>query len=234
MTLQDASFYEIPFKYVTDKVKPKRDLNNRETYRVRWWIHAEPRPELRRKLRNIKRYIVTPAVSKFRLFAWLDPAIIPDHALFAFLRDDDYFFGVLHSRVHELWARAQGTQVREVESGFRYTPNSTFETFPFPWAPGTEPKDNVRVNAIGAAAKELVTRRNAWLNVSGVTPEELKLRTLTSLYNEHPQWLQNIHLGLDVAVCAAYGWPRDIGDNEILERLLMLNQSRAAQPSFLA
>lgn len=49
-----------------------------------------------------------------------------DHRL---RRDDDYFFGVLHSSIHELWARAQGTQLREVESGLRYTPSSTFDTF---------------------------------------------------------------------------------------------------------
>jgi hypothetical protein len=41
MTLQDASFYELPFKYVTQHVREKRSLNNRELYRTRWWIHAE-------------------------------------------------------------------------------------------------------------------------------------------------------------------------------------------------
>jgi hypothetical protein len=46
--------------------------------------------------------------------------------------DDDYFFGVLQSRVHELWAPSTGTQLREVESGFRYTPSTCFDTFPFP------------------------------------------------------------------------------------------------------
>ena len=47
-------------------------------------------------------------------------------------RDDDHTFGILHSRVHELWARGTGTQLREVESGFRYTPTTRFETFPVP------------------------------------------------------------------------------------------------------
>ncbi len=233
-TLQNASFYEMPFKYVTQQVREKRSLNNRELYRTRWWIHAEPRPEMRKSLVSLERYIATTRHSKHRLFAWKTKGVLPDSALIVFARSDDYFFGILHSRAHELWSRAQGTQVREVESGFRYTPNSTFETFPFPWAPGTEPTEDVRVMAIAAAAKELAMRRDAWLNVSGATPEELKLRTLTALYNEYPQWLKNIHLSLDVAVCAAYGWSGDIGDNEILERLLTLNQSRAAQPSFLA
>ena len=82
----------------------------------------------------------------------------PDKTIYAFACDDDYFFGVLQSRIHEVWARAQGTQVRERESGFRYTPTTCFETFPFP-----EPTDAQR-EAIAAAAKELDTLRNNWLN----------------------------------------------------------------------
>ena len=87
---------------------------------------------------------------------------LPDHQLIVFARDDDYFFGVLQSRVHEVWARRQGTQLREVESGFRYTPTTTFETFPFPWPPGREPADDPRVEAIAEAARELVEKRDRW------------------------------------------------------------------------
>ena len=61
--------------------------------------------------------------------------MLPDSQVIVFARDDDYSFGVLHSSVHELWARGMGTQLREVESGFRYTPTTTFETFPLPAAP---------------------------------------------------------------------------------------------------
>ena len=81
--------------------------------------------------------------------------MLPDHAVFVFAREDNYFFGVLQSRIHEVWARAQGTQLREVESGFRYTPSSTFETFPFPWPPGRESKSSRLVEAIAEAAREL-------------------------------------------------------------------------------
>jgi hypothetical protein len=68
-------------------------------------------------------------------------------------------FGVLQSHQHEVCARAQGTQLREVESGFRYTPTSTFETFFFPWPPGHEPQDSPPVEAIAEAARELVEKR---------------------------------------------------------------------------
>jgi len=174
------------------------------------------------------RYIVTPRHSRHRIFEWEPPEIVPDSALVVFARDDDYFFGVLHSKIHELWARRKGTQVREVESGFRYTPTSTFQTFPFPRPPGTEPTDDSRFEAVAAAARQLVTKRDAWLNPAGASATELKKRTLTNLYNQNPTWLQDAHRALDEAVFAAYGWPQNISDQEILTRLLQLNVQRSA------
>jgi hypothetical protein len=58
---------------------------------------------------------------------------------------------------------------------------------------------------------------------------DVKNRTLTNLYNERPTWLDNAHRKLDEAVFAAYGWPADLTREEVLERLLALNQERAAQ-----
>jgi MmeI, C-terminal domain len=73
----------------------------------------------------------------------------------------------------------------------------------------------------------LVEKRDAWLNPAGASPQELKKRTLTNLYNQRPQWLEDAHRALDKAVLAAYGWPEAITDTEILERLLALNLVRA-------
>jgi hypothetical protein len=154
--------------------------------------------------------------------------VVPDQQLIVFAREDDYFFGVLHSKVHELWARRQGTQLREVESGSRYTPTTCFETFPFPWPPGKEPVDDPRVQAIAAAAKDLVEKRDRWLNPEGASEAELKKRTLTNLYNQRPTWLGLAHKKLDQAVLDAYAWPHDLTDDQILERLLALNLQRAS------
>ena len=54
-------------------------------------------------------------------------------------------------------------------------------------------------------------------------------RTLTNLYNQRPTWLANAHATLDAAVADAYGWPADLPNQEILERLLALNPERAAK-----
>ena len=228
MPEEEAALYEMPFEYLREQVWAKRLENNRESYRVKWWIHGEPRTDYRSAIARLNRYIITTRVSKHRLFVWLGTETVPDSATFAFARSDDYFFGVLHSRIHELWARAQGTQLREVESGFRYTPTSTFETFPFPWPPGKEPQDSPQVKAIAEAARELVRQRDNWLNPPDAAPEALAKLTLTNLYNKRPTWLENAHRKLDEAVFAAYGWPAALTDAELLERLLDLNRERAA------
>ena len=57
----------------------------------------------------------------------------------------------------------------------------------------------------------------------------LKDRTLTKLYNERPAWLDLAHKKLDAAVADAYGFPADLSDEQILEKLLALNLARAAE-----
>ncbi len=228
----EAALFEGPFELVRKRVKPFRDKNRDAQRRENWWRLGRSGSDLKVATQGLARVIVTPRVSKHRLFVWYRPEVVPDSGVCVFARDDDYFFGVLHSRIHEIWARQTGTQLREVESGFRYTPTSTFETFPLPWPPGQEPKDDPRVKAIAEAARELVQLRNKWLHPRGAPEDELKKRTLTSLYNEKPAWLAHAHARLDAAVFAAYGWPANLTNQEILERLLQLNHQRAAsQPA---
>ena len=219
MTEGAAALYEKPFEYVKNKVLPMRREVRRKAHRERWWLFGDARPGMRSALANLGRYVASPILAKHRLFVWLDADVLPDHQLCVFARDDDYFFGVLQSRAHEVWALAQGTQL---ESRPRYTPTTCFETFPFP-----EPTAAHRL-AIGDAAADLNKQRENYLNPAEgeVGPAELKKRTLTNLYNERPTWLDLAHKKLDVAVFAAYGWPAALTDQEILARLLALNLSR--------
>lgn len=134
----------------------------------------------------------------------------------------------------------------------RYNSTLTFETFPFPEGltpniPAADYAADPRAQAIAQAARRLNELRENWLNppewvryepevvpgypdrlvpVDDKAAALLKKRTLTNLYNERPAWLANVHRDLDAAVAAAYGWPADLGDDEILRRLLALNLER--------
>jgi hypothetical protein len=181
---------------------------------------------MRQALTGLSRYIGTSMVSRHRVFSWIDGDVLSENTVIVFPRDDDYFFGVLHSRIHTLWAAAAGTQLREVQSGLRYTPTTCFETFPFP-----EPTGEQR-EAIANAAYELNQLRENWLNPTdmfgnpALNADQLRRRTLTNLYNDYPTWLCDAHAKMDAAVADAYGWPADLSDGEVLERLLELNLSR--------
>ena len=224
ISVEESALYEAPFEYVNTHVKPRRKSSRSKVFR--WWLHERPRPALRSALRGLKRYIATPTTSKYRLFIWLNVEVFSDNSVIAVARDDDYTFGVLHSRIHETWGLRMGTQL---ETRPRYTPTSTFETFPFP-----RPTDAQR-QAIAHAARELNRLREGWLNpVDGegnpaIFGVDLRRRTLTNLYNDYDNhtWLVNAHDNLNTAVAAAYGWDADITDDAILERLLALNLERA-------
>ncbi|MHA7773330.1 class I SAM-dependent DNA methyltransferase [Roseibium sp. M-1] len=254
MAEPDAALYERPFEYIKDNVLPIRVNNKRDTYRQFWWRHVEPRQGLFGALNRISRFIGTPRISKHRVFVWLEPAISPDCQIIALAREDDTTFGIVHSRFHELWSLRMGTSL---EDRPRYTPTTTFETFPFPDGltpdlPAVRYASDPRAIAIAKAAQKLNVLRENWLNpsdlvrrepevvsgyperilpVNDAAAEKLKKRTLTNLYNDCPTWLEHAHRELDAAVAAAYGWPADLSDDEVLERLFALNQLRAAQQS---
>jgi len=151
--LEQAALYEALFKLIEERVLPRYGQS-----RLKWWQHERPRPGLIAAAARLSRYIATVRHSKHRIFVWLESSILPDSALGIFAVEDDYFMGLIQSRLHSAWSLSQGTQVRERESGFRYTPTTCFETFPFP-----QPTDHQRA-AIAAPAKELDALRNNWLN----------------------------------------------------------------------
>lgn len=253
MSEVEASLFEAPFKYAAMHVKPARVARQARGYAKSWWQHERARPEMWERLEPLPRFIVTPTVAKHRLFAWMTHPTCPDHQLIATARDDDTTFGILHARFHETWSLRLGTWLGKGNDP-RYTPSTTFETFPFPSGltpniPAVDYADDPRAVAIAEAARKLNEYRETWLNppdwvvrvpevVAGFPdrllprdPESAKAlakRTLTNLYNERPAWLANAHAELDAAVAAAYGWPADITEDEALERLLMLNHERAA------
>jgi type II restriction/modification system DNA methylase subunit YeeA len=252
-TEAEAAAYERPFEYVRSHVFSARSAPRRG--RHEWWLHERPRPDMREATAPLSRFIVTTRVSKHRLFTWVQAPTLPDSRLVVFAREDDYAFGVLHSRVHECWSIQTGGW-HGVGNDPQYTPSVSFETFPFPWPLNTAdraltPEQAAHRDAIASAAQRLNESRARWLNPPelvreepDVVPElprrlvpvdeaaaiELQKRTLTSLYNARPAWLDNLHRDLDRAVFAAYAWPEppeELPEAEVLGRLLALNQDRS-------
>ena len=168
LPLDQAAKYANPFAVILERVKPQRDANRDKWLKQNWWRPQRMRPEMRSAIQPLARFIVTPTTSKHRVFIWLAHPVLPDHKLIVIARADDASFGILHSRHHELWAKAIGTQLRERESGLNYNIETSFETFPFPrLTPAQE-------TAIAAASKELDELRERWLN----PPEWTETRVL--------------------------------------------------------
>jgi type II restriction/modification system DNA methylase subunit YeeA len=248
-----AALYEAPFAHVARVVRSRREGLREVTADQYWWLHQRPRPEMRQALSPLSRYIATPRVAKHRIFVWQDRSVLPDSRLVVVARGDDTSFGILHSRFHELWTLRLGGW-HGVGNDPQYTPSLGYATFPFPDGltpniPAAGYANDLRGIAIAEAAKKLNELRETWLNppdlvervpevVPGypdrIVPKDdkasaiLKKRTLTNLYNERPAWLDHAHRELDEAVAAAYGWPANLADEEILQRLFKLNQERAA------
>ena len=251
MSVGDAALYEEPFRWVKEHVWPTWDKQREAGRRAQWWLHYRPRPNMWAALAGRSRCIATPTVAKHRVFSWLDARICPDHQLIVIARDDDTTFGILHSRFHEIWSLRLGTSVGKGNDP-RYTPTTTFETFPFPAGltpavPASDYAADPRAMAIALKARRLVERRDRWLNPSEwvewvaepvpgypkrpvprneTAATALKKRTLTNLYNARPQWLDDAHAALDSAVADAYGWRADITDDDVRCELLELNLYR--------
>jgi len=132
----------------------------------------------------------------------------------AFAFEDDYRMGVLLSRIHHEWARGQASTLRV---DIRYTPTSSFETFPWPLARKSDIED------VADLARAIVALRGQIC-----TEHEIGL---TRLYNQADDGayrpLQDLHRGLDEAVAAAYGWPASAAHDSADSNRLLLELNRA-------
>ncbi len=227
---------ELPTIYqrLLERVKPERDSNNRSIYRQLWWIFGEPRAEFRPALMGVDRYVVTAVTAKHRMFVFLESDVLPDDALMVFASSDAFVLGVLSSRAHVLWTARNGATL---EDRPRYIKSTCFDTFPFP---ACKKPQLVHIRALGEeldAHRKRQQAKHPGLTLTGMYNVLAKLRggeTLTAKEKSiHEQGLcsvlKHIHDRLDVAVAEAYGWPNDMTDERIIERLVDLNATRAAE-----
>jgi hypothetical protein len=224
------------YQWVLERVKPERDLNNRATYAQNWWIFGEPRKDLRPALDGLTRFIATVETSKHRFFVFLGQEILPDNMLVNFGLPDGFFLGVLSSLIHVTWSLAAGGR-QGVGNDPRYTKSRCFDTFPFP-----DCDEAARASIRELAEKLDATRKQRQALHPGLTLTDLynvveKLRTGETLNakdrstNEQglAEVVLQLHQELDRAVLAAYGWPQDLPEQDVLGRLLALNKQRRAE-----
>jgi len=243
------------YQWVSDRVKPERDAKGHSKdgagYAKLWWLFGKPRQELRKALAGLPRYIATVETAKHRVFVFLDQSILPDNKLVAIASDDPFVLGVLSSRVHVTWSLAAGGWLG-VGNDPVYAKSRCFEPFPFPncddvgAAPCGRPFEGAHAGAplrerIRLLAEQLDAHRkrqqslHPGLTLTGMYNVLEKLRSGEALTAKekgiHEQGLvavlRQLHDDLDAAVAEAYGWPADLTDEEILERLVALNRERA-------
>ncbi|SFF32162.1 class I SAM-dependent DNA methyltransferase [Spirosoma endophyticum] len=228
------------YQHIYNTVKPQRDEVRREATKNRWWVFAEPRSTFRPAIRDLTRYIATVYVAKHRVFIFLESSVLPDDAIIGIGLDDAYHLGVLSSRIHVIWAIAAGSDLGGNTP--RYNNSRCFDPFPFPDA---SPAQQSRIRELAEQLDAHRKRQQAQHTTLTLTDlynvvEKIRIgEPLTAkdqLINQQglASVVLSLHQQIDTAVVEAYGWQSssgtaDLPKNEILTRLVRLNQERAAE-----
>jgi hypothetical protein len=207
----DASLYEAPFRFLQAHVWPERQKVRRERTQRLWWLHEEARVSMRQALKILPRYVATSRVSKHRFFVYLDASVLPDTRLNLIARADDTSFGILSSRIHELWSLAQAS-MHGVGNDPTYNAKSCFETFPFP--PGLSPADTAHQRTEAVEGGALIPadlpekyEQKVPLSLGGIAPAAIvnvkahasaiaqaahRLNALREAWLNPPEWTERI------------------------------------------
>ena len=246
-----AAEYKAPYRRLLRSVKPERQRVKpdgsyalRRPLPERWWQYADKRPAMRKAIADLDEVLVIALVSNTVMPIRVPTGQVFSHALGVFATDSYAQQAVLSSSFHQYWAITYGSTLG---IGARYTPSDVFETFPRP-----EPTAELEAmgRALDAERREIMLRR------------DLGLTRLYNLVNDpgleagtdpDVDRMRAIHVELDAAVAAAYGWDDlDLTHGfhtyrkmtrwtlppatrvEILDRLLEENHRRAAEAAAAA
>ncbi len=189
----------------------KRNLVSRLDH---WWQLRRCVPETVEVIESLPRYLACSYVTKRPIFVFISSQIRPSNLIQIFGLADDYSFGILQSQIHWLWFI---TKCGKLKSDFRYSPESVFDTFPWPQSASVK-----QIHDVAAAAHRLrLVRAAALVKMKGGL--RALYRTL-ELPGANP--LKDAHAALDAAVLAAYGFS---AKKDLLAQLLALNLQVAAK-----
>lgn len=235
-----AADYPECLKVVEEKVKPERTRKKasgefvlRKPLPQRWWQHAEKRTALYVKLESLKQTLIRSRVSNLNSIAMVPTGTVFSEATVVFASDDLAFFAALQSAFHTEWIVEYASTMR---TDLRYTPSDCFDTFPFP-------ESSERSRTAGQNYRE--HRKQVMRECDeGLTKTYNRFHD-TSDASSDIQLLRRLHVEMDQAVAAAYGWGDiELGHDfhetkqgvrytiseparrEVLQRLLKLNHER--------
>lgn len=200
-------------------VNPSAKVNRHHAnFLNRWWQMSYRRTDMLDAAAKCDRYIATSRVASERratVFEFVDPAIRPGDSLSVVTLADDYSFGIMSSSAHRTWLEARCSTL---ESRLRYTPTTVWNSFPWP----QDPTDKQVVQIVDLVV-ELTDLRVGYL-ARGIT----LAKQYDALRAPGQSALRDIHLRLDAAVIAAYGFDAEL---DLLTQLYALNQQLASHQS---
>ncbi len=236
MERDEAQQFEQPFKLVTERVKPYRDKLSGQMHESRYWLFWDKREKFYQRIGLLDKVLVSSIVTKYLTFSFFPVGWVYSHQLKVFAFTGSEFFSVLQSSFHDVWARSFSSSLGET---MRYSTSAAFDTFPWP-------NELVQLGGIGSAVHDCRARLMAQ-----------QREGFTTIYNRFHdpdeasgdiQKLRKLHVEMDNAVAAAYGWSDlDLGHGfhetkqgvryticeparrDVLARLLKLNHERYAE-----
>ena len=238
---REAGRYGLPWQHVLNEVRPERLSKNAEKYpRMvnEWWKFYNTRPAMRKAIADLNEVLVVAQTSNTLMLARVSAKQVLSHMLVVFAEESFVFQAILSSSIHRGWVVRYGASMR---GDSRYIPSDVFETFP-------RPEPTLELEAIGRTLdterREIMLRRELGLTKLYNLVNDPGLETGT---DPDVDRMRAIHVELDAAVAAAYGWEDlDLTHGfhtyrkmtrwtvppatrvEILDRLLEENHRRAA------
>jgi hypothetical protein len=238
MNREQAMSFGLAFQYVTDNVRAHRESNRESRTAANWWLWRRSGQKLRDAIILLSRFIGTTRTSKHRVFQFCPGSLRAESKIVVIATEDADILGLLSAKIHVVFSNRIGGWLG-VGNDPTYNHSDCFNKFPFPVT------DEATKKRIGDLAEQLDAHRkrqqehHPTLTMTGMYNVLEKLRSGEKLTAKeqtiHEQGLvsvlKQIHDDLDAAVFDAYGWPHDLEDEEILQRLVDLNHQRAEEES---
>ena len=126
---EKARTYPDCFAIVEQFVKPERLAQNDKVGREKWWRFLRPRNELYETISKLDQVIVISEVTKYVSFVFASIDIVFMHTLKVISYSDWTNISILNSSIYSEWAWKYSSTMGS--GTLRYTPSTSFETFPF-------------------------------------------------------------------------------------------------------